>query len=156
MLLIGYYRTLMTSESLNQHKWFGPWGMHKLKKWASISHCFRTSITSCFFVPSFLNVSLSWLFQRQRVQMNGKHGEDMSHSVSDATPTGTWSAAFHCSVAFNVDRGICRENKTKMKLPGVPLHDERLLKVLARLQHHFGSAPLHGMVTDKWGVWTLK
>jgi len=27
--------------------------------------------------------------RRQRVQMNGKHGEDMSHSVSDATPTGT-------------------------------------------------------------------
>jgi hypothetical protein len=27
--------------------------------------------------------------RRQRLQMNGKHGEDMSHSVSDATPTGT-------------------------------------------------------------------
>ncbi|CAO1942278.1 unnamed protein product [Urochloa humidicola] len=26
---------------------------------------------------------------RRRVQMNGKHGEDMNHSVSDATPTGT-------------------------------------------------------------------
>jgi len=26
---------------------------------------------------------------RQRVQMNGKHGEDTNHTVSDATPTGT-------------------------------------------------------------------
>ncbi|TKW17736.1 hypothetical protein SEVIR_5G387700v4 [Setaria viridis] len=27
--------------------------------------------------------------RRQRVQMNGKHGEDMNHTVSDAPPTGT-------------------------------------------------------------------
>ncbi|KAL6853671.1 hypothetical protein ACP4OV_019700 [Aristida adscensionis] len=27
--------------------------------------------------------------RRQRVQMNGKHGDDMHHTVSDATPTGT-------------------------------------------------------------------
>ncbi|CAL4973121.1 unnamed protein product [Urochloa decumbens] len=27
--------------------------------------------------------------RRQRVQMNGKHGEDMNHAVSDATPNGT-------------------------------------------------------------------
>ncbi|OEL27944.1 Phosphatidylinositol:ceramide inositolphosphotransferase [Dichanthelium oligosanthes] len=27
--------------------------------------------------------------RRQRVQMNGKHGEDMNHTVSDASPIGT-------------------------------------------------------------------
>ena len=27
--------------------------------------------------------------RRQRVQMNGKHGEDINHTLSDATPNGT-------------------------------------------------------------------
>ena len=135
MLQIGYYRTfLITSWFLNYPKWFGI-PHYRIITLYIIAFSAHYIITSCFWYWAFLIHLFFWLFQRQRVQMNGKHGEDTNHTVSDATPTGTWSAAFLCHIVFNI-HGSLRGKRNCVVCLCITVW-WRASQVPARLQQHF-------------------